>query len=110
MSIGRSELQDAARQAFGATPLAADPAHIWKQLVEMGWLGMCVPERLGGLGLGREAQAVIHFELGRSLGPGSVTAQLAAIDALVTCEHTGWLDRAIAGELITASMQLETAD
>lgn len=108
MSISKGELQDAARRAFGNGNAVADTEQAWERLVEMGWLGICVPEDLGGLGLGREAQAVIHFELGRILGPGSIAVHLATIDVLVAAHRTDLIERAIAGELMTASMRLET--
>jgi len=108
MSIDKSELQDAARKAFATDVRCADTAQVLNQIVGLGWLGICVPEDLGGLGLGREAQAVIHFELGRILGPGSLAAHLAIIDALVAAERTDLLETALAGEFMTASMRLET--
>jgi len=42
---------------------------VWKQIVEMGWLGAAIPEAYGGLGLGMLELCVIAEELGRVLAP-----------------------------------------
>lgn len=42
---------------------------VWKQIVEMGWLGAAIPEEYGGLGLGMLELCVIAEELGRVLAP-----------------------------------------
>ncbi len=42
---------------------------VWKQIVEMGWLGTAIPEEYGGLGLGMLELCVIAEELGRALAP-----------------------------------------
>ncbi len=44
-------------------------AGVWKQIVEMGWLGAAIPEEYGGLGLGMLELCVIAEELGRVLAP-----------------------------------------
>lgn len=46
----------------------------WRQAAEFGWLGMLVPERLGGAGLGLAEAAVLAREAGRVLLPEPVTA------------------------------------
>ncbi|MET0364723.1 MAG: acyl-CoA dehydrogenase family protein, partial [Sphingobium sp.] len=108
MTIDRAELQDAARKAFGEGGLGQDPARVWDLIVEMGWLGMTVPEELGGLGLGAEAQGVIHYELGRTLAPGPVAAHMMVIEALVKAEKPELIERAVAGELMTTSLRFST--
>ena len=97
----RDEVQDAARQAFGGDDLAVDR---WDRIVEMGWLMMTVPERQGGLGLGREAAGVIHTELGRTLVPGATIAQMLVIEALSAADSDDLLARAMGGEVMTASL------
>jgi alkylation response protein AidB-like acyl-CoA dehydrogenase len=44
-------------------------AGVWKQVVDMGWLGTAIPEEYGGLGLGMLELCVIAEELGRALAP-----------------------------------------
>ncbi|HTH28690.1 MAG TPA: acyl-CoA dehydrogenase family protein [Sphingobium sp.] len=113
MSIDRAELQDAAAKAFGEAGIGADPARIWELIADMGWLSMTVPEELGGLGLGRVAQGVIHTELGRVLAPGPVMAHMLVIEALTAAdgmaERQALLEQAMAGALMTSSLVFATA-
>ena len=108
MSTDRAELRDATRKAFSAGGLAPDADASWNTVAEMGALMMAVPEALGGLGLGREASGVIHAELGRTLTPGPAIAQMLVIEALCAAddlaERQDLLDRAMAGEVMTASL------
>ncbi|HZP29470.1 MAG TPA: acyl-CoA dehydrogenase family protein [Acidimicrobiia bacterium] len=50
----------------GATP---DADALWKQMVELGWPALTVPEEYGGLGLGMVELAVVVEELGRVMAP-----------------------------------------
>jgi alkylation response protein AidB-like acyl-CoA dehydrogenase len=106
----RAELQDAAHKAFGADGLVPDAAKSWAAISELGALMMAVPEELGGLGLGREAEGVIHTELGRVLVPGPAIAQMLVICALSAAdgvpERDDLLARAMGGEVMTTSLAL----
>ena len=53
---------------------------LWAKIAEMGWLGVAIPEALGGAGLGYEALCMIAEEMGRALPsvPFSSTIYLAA--------------------------------
>lgn len=108
MNADLSELRDAARKAFGAAGLAPAFEGSWNTVAEMGALMTAVPEDLGGLGLGREAVGVIHTELGRALVPGPAIAQMLVVEALPSAdalpERQDLLDRAMAGEVMTASL------
>ena len=69
--------------------LAADPVgfdrEAWKQIAELGWIGLVIPEVLGGAGLDRLHLALLLEEMGRVLLPspfvGSVLAGLALAEA-----------------------------
>ncbi len=56
----------------------------WREIAEVGWLGMSVPETLGGLGLGWRAMAAVLEEAGRAqlpeplVGAGVLPAALLA--------------------------------
>src|SRR5262245_31096924 len=43
---------------------------LWRQMADLGWLGLTVPEELGGLGAGLLDQALLCEEIGRALLPG----------------------------------------
>jgi alkylation response protein AidB-like acyl-CoA dehydrogenase len=102
--MDRQEIQDSARQAFGSGGLVPDAAQSWATLVEMGWFMMTVPEAQGGLGLGGDALAAIHYELGRALVPGPAMAQMLVIEAFAASGEDELLARAMAGEVMTASL------
>jgi alkylation response protein AidB-like acyl-CoA dehydrogenase len=99
MTIDRAELQDAVRKAFGESGLVPDAVTSWDQFVEMGFLGLTVPEGKGGLGLGPEALAAVHYELGRTLVPGPMIAQMLVIEALAG--HADLRVQAVAGQKMT---------
>jgi alkylation response protein AidB-like acyl-CoA dehydrogenase len=59
-----------------------DPAS-WRELAELGWLGVSIPEEHGGAGLGFVEEAVLFEELGRALYPGPYFATVGlALPAL----------------------------
>ena len=71
------------RYALGAARAAADgappePPEFWKDVVDLGWLGLHLPEQYGGQGFGVPELAILVEELGRSRRPGSVPADGAS--------------------------------
>jgi alkylation response protein AidB-like acyl-CoA dehydrogenase len=59
-----------------------DPSS-WRELAELGWLGVSVPEEYGGAGLGFVEEALLLEELGRALYPGPYFATVGlALPAL----------------------------
>ncbi len=82
---------------------------VWRQMGELGWIGLAVPEAAGGSGLGMAEMCALCEELGRALSPEpligaalsaallaeagerEVLAKLLAGKALVL---TAWQDRA----------------
>jgi alkylation response protein AidB-like acyl-CoA dehydrogenase len=52
----------------------------WKQMVDLGWAGICIPEEYGGLGFGFTGMGVVLEECGRTLAasPLLATAGLGA--------------------------------
>ena len=64
-------------------------AALWQQLAELGFLGLAIPEELGGGGLSRLEQCVLAEELGR------VVAPVPSVGSLYMCAE---LLRSCAGE------------
>ena len=63
------------RNAIGAARAAADgapsePPEFWKDVVNLGWLGLHIAEQDGGQGFGLPELAVLVEELGRVVAPG----------------------------------------
>jgi alkylation response protein AidB-like acyl-CoA dehydrogenase len=55
------------------TPHEYDRA-LWRQMAELGWLGIALPERYGGMGLGLTETAIVAEGLARVLTPEPYTA------------------------------------
>ena len=60
----------------------------WRQLAELGWLGVLAPESCGGLGLGLAEAAIVAEGLGRALTPEPYTA-VAVLAARVLEQSAG---------------------
>jgi alkylation response protein AidB-like acyl-CoA dehydrogenase len=58
--------------------LTGDPAGfdrgLWRELAELGWTGLHLPERVGGAGLDHLSMALLLEESGRALYPGPLLA------------------------------------
>jgi len=57
----------------------ASDGELWKLAVELGWLGLAVPERDGGAGCGLPEQVMLVRELGRSLAVGPFVGTMVAV-------------------------------
>jgi alkylation response protein AidB-like acyl-CoA dehydrogenase len=130
MDFGLSEeqelLQRAAREflerectaAFVRT-VASDeegfPRTLYRQMAELGWNGLIVPESYGGLGLGFLELALLIEEMGRAALPGpffssSVLATIALMNGASTAQKRQWLPRLAAGESVGTIAFLEESD
>jgi alkylation response protein AidB-like acyl-CoA dehydrogenase len=99
--------------------IAAEPAGhdagLWRTFGEAGWLGILVPEALGGAGLGLLDAAVLLHELGRAVAPGpflasSVAAVVALREGGSRAQQEEWLPRLAAGEAIATLALFEGAE
>jgi alkylation response protein AidB-like acyl-CoA dehydrogenase len=75
-----------------------DPA-LWGAMVDQGWCGLAVPEKLGGVGLGWVEAAIVLEQVGAHVAPAPVLGQMVALDAL---GDTAWGRPLIAGEAVAA--------
>ena len=78
-----------------------DPAH-WSEMVTLGWPGLCVDERFGGLGMGVVGLVVLLEEMGRALAPSPFLSNAAATLVLQAAgddrQRERWLPRVVSGE------------
>jgi alkylation response protein AidB-like acyl-CoA dehydrogenase len=76
---------------------------LWRELSELGWLGIAVAEEHGGQGLGRIELSILCEELGRSLAPvpflPSVLAATVIEQAGSPELHERWLPGLSSGDL-----------
>lgn len=79
---------------------------LWAEAAQLGWLGLGVEERYGGLGLGFAGLAVLYEELGRALAPLPVLSTLLAAEAFSVAGtdelKEQWLPRIASGEIRAA--------
>jgi alkylation response protein AidB-like acyl-CoA dehydrogenase len=75
--------------------LAANPEPSWEQLVELGWVGVSIPEEHGGAGLGFLEEAVLLEETARALMPGPWFSTTVLAQPLLDAER---LARVAAGD------------
>ena len=80
---------------------------MWKSMAGLGWLGILVPERYGGLGLGLAEMAIVAQGLARVLAPEPLAAcAVLATGVLVHGENEALkeseLPRLVAGETLAA--------
>jgi len=87
---------------------------LWKQMGELGWLGLTIPEAHGGAGLGWVDLVVLLEEAGRSLLPSPLIATTLAAatiaDAGRPAQQARWLPRLADGTAIGCVAVLEAGD
>jgi alkylation response protein AidB-like acyl-CoA dehydrogenase len=90
------------------------PRALYAKMAELGWMGLTVPEKDGGLGLGALELALVLEELGRVAAPGPFLGTQLVIAALVragsAAQRRRWLPRLVAGEVLGALAYLEESD
>ena len=75
---------------------------VWRQMAELGWIGLRLPEAKGGSGLGMLESVALYEELGRGLVPEPLIAgSLAAAMLAATAEDT-LLQNVLAGGSVVA--------
>src|SRR2546427_6937971 len=64
---------------------------LWKEMGELGWLGLSLPEAHGGSGLGMVETAILLEEMGHAALPGPYLPTVLAARAIRSEEHTSEL-------------------
>jgi alkylation response protein AidB-like acyl-CoA dehydrogenase len=92
-------------------PASIDPA-IWQEMVDLGWLGITIPETYGGLGLSLADVVPIVESMGRHLMGSAFVPTTVATQALITSANEAqkerWLPAIAAGA--SASVALTEED
>jgi len=102
------------RNARGAARAAADgtpqvPLEFWKDVVNLGWLGLHLTEEDGGQGFGVPELAVVIEELGRVVAPGPIAATALALTVIAdrgTPQDRARLLPELLGGAVTAAVGL----
>ena len=86
---------------------------MWKEMAQLGWLGLSLPEEHGGSGLGMVETALLLEELGRAAYPGpywpTMLAAAAIAEAGSDAQKQRWLGPIAAGDA-RATIALLDAD
>ncbi|MBW2242963.1 MAG: acyl-CoA/acyl-ACP dehydrogenase [Deltaproteobacteria bacterium] len=88
------------------------PTELWKQLGELGLLGVWIPEAYGGSGQGLLDAVIVHEELGRALVPSpafesAILSGRALLAVGSDDQKRAWLPRIVTGEAILTPAWLE---
>jgi alkylation response protein AidB-like acyl-CoA dehydrogenase len=89
---------DALRSLRDEPPAAGYDEKRWKEMSELGWLGIPFPEEMGGAGLGYADLGVVVTELGRQLAVSPVLSTLVLGGGVVMASG----DEALQRELVPA--------
>ncbi len=86
-----------------------------RKMAALGWTGLLVPEKFGGLGLGLLDMALLLEEMGRAVLPGpflfsAALATLALMRGGSSAQKKAWLPRLASGEAIGSLAFLEASD
>ncbi|MCH2170277.1 acyl-CoA/acyl-ACP dehydrogenase [Myxococcota bacterium] len=85
---------------------------IWKQMIELGWPGLAVPEELGGVGFKMAGIVGLVEEVGRHAVPSPLVSTLNAAYVLRAANSDAagpWLERLVDGAAASLAMTGETA-
>jgi len=86
-----------------------DPA-VLRQMGEMGWIGLRVPEAQGGAGLGMGEACAIAEEMGRGLAPEPLVPAMFSVRLLAASNDGALLGQALSGDAYVATAFQEKAD
>jgi alkylation response protein AidB-like acyl-CoA dehydrogenase len=87
---------------------AAWDKDLWRQMVELGWPSLPVPDTAGGVGMKMIAVATLAEEVGRAALPSPLLSTMIATTVLRAAGATAWLERIAAGE--AASLAITNAE
>ncbi len=80
---------------------------LWKEMAELGWVGIAYPESVGGAGMGFSELALVLEQLGRQLAPEpllscAVLGGRALLHAGTDAHKKEWLQPLVEGEKLVA--------
>ncbi|MEW6270951.1 MAG: acyl-CoA dehydrogenase family protein [Thermodesulfobacteriota bacterium] len=81
---------------------------LWRQMVELGWTALGVPESAGGLGMKPIVGVALAEEIGRVALPSPLPATMLATAVLRAASASSWLERIAGGESATLAVTPES--
>ncbi len=94
-------------RALIADELGHDPA-LWREMAELGWLGVAIPEDFGGAGLSLAEAVPIMEQMGRRLLGGPFASTTLAAQAILSggteAQKQAWLPKLATGTVGTLAL------
>jgi alkylation response protein AidB-like acyl-CoA dehydrogenase len=85
---------------------------LWKKMAELGWMGLIIPEKYGGIGYTFQDLVVLLEEIGRNILPGpliaTITSTFPILEAGTEEQKKELLPKIAQGELILTTALLES--
>jgi alkylation response protein AidB-like acyl-CoA dehydrogenase len=75
---------------------------VWRQMADLGWIGLRLPEEAGGAAMGMSESVALYEELGRGLVPEPLIAGSLAASVLADASDTALLPGLLAGDTLAA--------
>jgi alkylation response protein AidB-like acyl-CoA dehydrogenase len=75
---------------------------VWRQMAELGWIGLRLPEAKGGSALGMLESVALYEELGRGLVPEPIIAGTLAAAMLAATDEVSLLESVLTGQSFVA--------
>ena len=86
-------------------------AELWSRIVELGWLGVSIPEAYGGLGMGLAGACPIVESMGKYLMGSPYTSCILGSEAMLSCaseeQKNEWLPKIVEGAVATIALTEE---
>ena len=83
-------------------------ADVWKEIAELGWLSIAIPEAQGGVGLSLAEVVPVVEQMGRNLLASPFVSTIVTQQALLAAgsadQQAEWLPRLAAGEIGTLAL------
>ena len=112
------ELLTSRAAVAGSRAVARDPAgystRVWKEMVELGWTGLALPEEYGGVGWGVPELCLVVEELGRARVPGPFLATVACCGMPILrhgtdTQRSEWLGAIARGQVFSYVTDTDTS-
>ncbi|MFD6060199.1 acyl-CoA dehydrogenase family protein [Rhodococcus wratislaviensis] len=104
-----SELPGTRQRALWSASKSWDDG-VWKKCAELGWFGLGLPEKHGGVGLSLTEEALLFREVGRQLAPGPLISTVLGARVALGAGNAELSGRIIAGEVVVGLAQRRTHD
>ena len=83
---------------------------VWREIAELGWIGMALSEEQGGVGFGMGEAVALAEELGRGLTPEPLIAASFSANLLAAAGETELLADLLVGKTLVSTAWAATAD